>query len=379
MNNSSLHAWIASTASGCLRLGLAAVAAVALCQCSGTTLKAPADVVVSVKEQKLAIYNRGGEVSKAYPVSTSKFGLSDKPGTYGTPLGLHEVVAKIGHGAPSGAVFKSRNWTGEIIKPDSPGRDPIVSRIMWLRGMEKTNKNAYARCIYIHGTAEERNVGKPVSYGCIRMRSRDVIDLFGRLPVGSRVLVTRDALPDHVPVLPAAVPVKADPSTQPPIFLKPPSESGENAMLAKNDIQNDNDAGAAPSNSAEKREGFLAKMGLKSRSAPEPEPEADLEREKGNRWAFVSKIIPKKSEPVPPGLPTLPEQRRRQPAPEPEPEPETQPVAYRYRPVDPQPVLPPAPKVLPGGGAVLYSAPSTTGGPGLVLKSKRTANQGYQN
>src|SRR5205085_805707 len=183
-----------------------------------------ADVVVSVKEQKLAVYNRQGAISKEYPVSTSKFGLGDRPGTYGTPLGVHEVVAKIGHGAPSGAVFKSRHWTGEVIKPDAPGRDPIVSRIMWLRGTEKENKNAYGRCIYIHGTAEERNVGKPVSYGCIRMKSRDVIDLFDRLPIGSRVLVTKAALPATVPVLPVATPVKPAPGTLPPIFLEPKPE-----------------------------------------------------------------------------------------------------------------------------------------------------------
>lgn len=217
------------------QLGLAVCAAIMLSQCSsGPSPKLHTDVVVSVKEQKLAIYNKNGAVAREYPVSTSKFGLSDNPGTYGTPLGLHEVVAKIGHGAPSGAVFKSRHWTGEVIKPDSPGRDPIVSRIMWLRGMERTNKNAYARCIYIHGTAEERNIGKPVSYGCIRMKSRDVIDLFERLPIGSRVLVTQTALPASVPTLPAAAPTQPAPGNQPPIFLNPQQQPSQPQLVAQN-------------------------------------------------------------------------------------------------------------------------------------------------
>lgn len=213
----------ASTApSALIRLVAACGLSFLLSQCaSAPSPSAHADVVVSVKEQKLALYNRSGHITKTYPVSTSKFGLSDKPGTYGTPLGLHEIVAKIGHGAPSGAVFKSRNWTGEIIKPDSPGRDPIVSRIMWLRGMESINRNAYGRCIYIHGTAEERNVGKPVSYGCIRMTSRDVIDLFAKLQIGSKVLISRDGLPATVPMLPVPVTPTAPPTSQPPIFLNP--------------------------------------------------------------------------------------------------------------------------------------------------------------
>jgi hypothetical protein len=180
----------------------------------------PANVVVSVKEQRMAIYSKDGKVVRHYPVSTSKFGLSDKPGTYGTPLGMHEIVAKIGHGAPPGAVFKSRQPTGEVLKPDSPGRDPIVTRILWLKGLEERNKNAYQRYIYIHGTAEERNIGKPVSYGCIRMKSKDVIDLFNRTGIGSNVLVVQGGLPSTVPpLMPRPTPVL--PQEAPPIFLNP--------------------------------------------------------------------------------------------------------------------------------------------------------------
>jgi hypothetical protein len=195
-------------------------AAALLSQCSTSKVNRNANVVVSVKEQKLALYTKDGKRVKEYPVSTSKFGLNDKPGNYGTPLGMHEIVAKIGQGVPPGSVFKSRQLTGEVLKPDAPGRDPIVTRIMWLRGMESQNKNAYGRCIYIHGTAEERNIGKPVSYGCIRMKSRDVMDVFDRTGIGSNVLVVEGKLPGHVPAaMPAPMP--ATPENAPPIFLSP--------------------------------------------------------------------------------------------------------------------------------------------------------------
>ncbi len=135
-------------------------------------------VVISTFEQKLAVLDRGNLMA-VYPVSTSKFGLGDWPGSYRTPLGELEIAQKIGEGAMTGAVFKDRRWTGEIVAPDSPGRDPIVTRILWLRGREPQNANAFVRDIYIHGTPEERNIGLPVSYGCIRMRSNDIVNLYG--------------------------------------------------------------------------------------------------------------------------------------------------------------------------------------------------------
>lgn len=199
---------------------MAVCLALCLCQCATTGSGRATNVVVSVQEQKLAIYTDNGSKAKVYPVSTSKFGLSDKPGTCGTPLGMHQVVAKIGHGAPPGAVFKSRQMTGEVIKPNAPGRDPIVTRIMWLRGLERQNQNAYGRCIYIHGTAEERTIGTPASYGCIRMKSRDVMDLFNNLGIGARVLIVENALPGSVvPV--SSAPAAPVPSNAPPIYLNP--------------------------------------------------------------------------------------------------------------------------------------------------------------
>jgi lipoprotein-anchoring transpeptidase ErfK/SrfK len=162
-----------------------------LSQCT-TTPKG--DVVVSVKDQKLGIYTEG-KLTKEYVISTSKFGLGDQKGSNRTPLGQHEVIAKIGQGLPPGAVLKSRHWNGEVLKPNAPGRDPIVSRILWLRGMESSNKNAFNRFIYIHGTPEENRLGKPASYGCVRMGMKDVVDLFNNVNIGATVVITKGSLP----------------------------------------------------------------------------------------------------------------------------------------------------------------------------------------
>ncbi|MGV3660655.1 MAG: L,D-transpeptidase family protein [Prosthecobacter sp.] len=151
--------------------------------------------MVSVKDQKLGVYGKDGKLAKRYVISTSKFGLGDKQGSNCTPLGKHEIVAKIGHGLPAGAVLKSRHWNGEVIKANAPGRDPIVSRILWLKGMEKNNKNAFHRFIYIHGTPEEKNLGRPASYGCVRMGMKDVVDLFNNVDIGVKVTITTDHLP----------------------------------------------------------------------------------------------------------------------------------------------------------------------------------------
>ncbi|MDQ3620872.1 MAG: L,D-transpeptidase [Verrucomicrobiota bacterium] len=146
-------------------------------------------VRVSIPEQRLVVY-RKGELMATYPVSTSKFGLGDRPGSHATPLGRMEIAKKIGRGQPLGMRFKHRRPTGEIVAVNAPGRDPIVTRILWLKGLESNNRNAYDRTIYIHGTPEEWRIGEPASYGCIRMRSRDVLDLYNTIGVGARVEVT---------------------------------------------------------------------------------------------------------------------------------------------------------------------------------------------
>jgi lipoprotein-anchoring transpeptidase ErfK/SrfK len=91
--------------------------------------------------------------------------------------------------------FKDRRPTGEVVAVDAPGRDPIVTRILWLKGLEAGNHHAYDRTIYIHGTPEERKIGSPASYGCVRMRSRDVVQLFDTVGVGASVDITTAPLP----------------------------------------------------------------------------------------------------------------------------------------------------------------------------------------
>ena len=177
--------------------GLLAIAwALALASCS-----APRDLqhhlIVSVRDQRLALLDNKVLVA-TYPVSTSKFGLGDWPGSRYTPLGELEVAQKIGDGAAPGAVFKDRRPTGEIVPVDAPGRDPIVTRILWLRGLETQNTNAFARDIYIHGTPEERNIGLRASYGCIRMRSQDVIELYNIVGRGARVTIVDAPLAEIV-------------------------------------------------------------------------------------------------------------------------------------------------------------------------------------
>ena len=148
-----------------------------------------ADMIVSVPDQALALVDRGKLIAR-YSVSTSKFGTGDSNASYQTPLGTLFVSAKIGDRLPAGAVIKNRIPTGEVVAVDAPGRDPIVSRVIWLRGMETQNQKARDRCIYIHGTPEERRIGKPASFGCIRMRSRDIIDLYDQVHIGTHVLIT---------------------------------------------------------------------------------------------------------------------------------------------------------------------------------------------
>src|SRR5881275_92879 len=160
-------------------------------------------IVVSTREQKLALLDRGN-VMAIYPVSTSKFGLGDWPGSRFTPLGQLQVAEKIGANAPPGSVFKDRRRTGEIVQANSPGRDPIVTRILWLRGLEAQNANAFGRDIYIHGTPEEWKIGSPASYGCIRMRSGDIIQLYNVVGIGAEVSIVDTPLASAVPALVSA-------------------------------------------------------------------------------------------------------------------------------------------------------------------------------
>lgn len=143
-------------------------------------------VIVSVADQKMVLWRAGAELAR-FSISTSRFGLGDRSGSYATPLGALQVAAKIGQGVKEGTVFKERRPTQEVLAPNAPGRDPIVTRIVWLKGLETQNANSYSRYIYIHGTPEERLLGTPVSWGCVRMASKDVVKLFESIDIGTRV------------------------------------------------------------------------------------------------------------------------------------------------------------------------------------------------
>lgn len=132
----------------------------------------------------------------SWAVSTAAKGAGEREGSGQTPRGLHEIRAKIGAGAPEGAVFVGRRPTGEICTPErasaEPDRDWMLSRVLWLRGLEpgKNRRGAVdtmRRTIYIHGTPEEDALGTPASHGCVRMGSADVIELFDLVEPGTRV------------------------------------------------------------------------------------------------------------------------------------------------------------------------------------------------
>jgi hypothetical protein len=150
-------------------------------------------LVVSVADQKLAVVVNG-KIYKDYRISTSRYGEGDNWGSWRTPTGILQIAGKIGASAPAGAVFSRRQVTGEVLPANAPGRDPIVSRIIWLRGLEGANRNAYQRCIYIHGTPQEEFLGRKASFGCIRMRSADVIEVFGWVNIGTPVAILEDSL-----------------------------------------------------------------------------------------------------------------------------------------------------------------------------------------
>ena len=185
-----------------MRISAALSFAIALCVVPIATITChaagPSEIIVSVADQELAFITRG-KVVKRFPVSTSKFGTGDAVGSYRTPLGETFVSAKIGDGLRAGAVIKNRNATGEIVKVNAPGRDAIVSRVIWLRGMDGTTANTRDRCIYIHGTAEEERIGRRASFGCIRMRSKDVIALYSLVHIGTHVRISPKSLSDLLP------------------------------------------------------------------------------------------------------------------------------------------------------------------------------------
>ena len=154
-------------------------------------------IAVAAAEQRLCVYNGDAEVA-AYSISTSRFGLGERRGSFMTPRGRHVVRAKIGAGAPPGAVFVGRRPTGEIysaaLARAFPDRDWILTRILWLSGLERGRNrlgevDTMRRYIYIHGAPDSAVMGVPGSIGCIRMRNADVIELFEAVPAGAIVVI----------------------------------------------------------------------------------------------------------------------------------------------------------------------------------------------
>jgi len=153
-------------------------------------------IEVSLAAQRLALIGADGACVRRYAVSTARNGAGERMDSGCTPRGRHRVRALIGAGAPSGTVFRGRRPTGERWTPEfaaaHPGRDWILSRILWLCGCEPGRNrfgavDSMRRYIYIHGTGEDQPMGTPLSHGCIRMRNADVIELFALVAPGTPV------------------------------------------------------------------------------------------------------------------------------------------------------------------------------------------------
>jgi len=152
-------------------------------------------IEVDLATQSLTLFEDDRAV-RVYRVSTSKYGAGERRGSYRTPRGRHIVRAKIGAGAPIGAVFVARRPTGEIWSPElaatQPDRDFVLTRILWLSGTEVGRNrlgevDTMRRYIYIHGAPDSEPMGVPGSIGCIRMRNDEIVELFDRVPVGTVV------------------------------------------------------------------------------------------------------------------------------------------------------------------------------------------------
>ncbi len=161
-------------------------------------MKAPAfNIHISIQQQKLSVY-AAELLLKSYQICTAKNGAGEQFGSDCTPRGEHIIRAKIGEGSPLGSVFVGRRLTGEIYSPnlaeEYPGRDWILTRILWLSGVEPGKNrlgkvDTMQRYIYIHGAPDELVCAEPSSHGCIRMLNKEVAELFTKIAVGTRVLI----------------------------------------------------------------------------------------------------------------------------------------------------------------------------------------------
>ncbi|GEC94130.1 L,D-transpeptidase [Zoogloea ramigera] len=153
-------------------------------------------ILIDIPSQTLSLLGDDGACIRRYSVSTARNGAGEASGSFCTPRGRHIIRARIGAGAPIGAAFRGRRPTGEVWTPElaaaNPGRDWILTRILWLSGTEPGfnrlgEVDSMRRYIYIHGTPDTEPMGVPLSIGCVRMRNRDVAELFELVPAGTAV------------------------------------------------------------------------------------------------------------------------------------------------------------------------------------------------
>jgi L,D-transpeptidase YbiS len=146
-------------------------------------------IQVQINTQSLRLIDSDGTTLLALPISTSKFGIGERPGSSCTPTGRFIIDEKHGDLAPVGEIFVSRKPTGRIGSPDDPA-DHVQTRILWLHGIDPENANTKSRYIYLHGTNQEQFLGTPASHGCIRMSNLDIIRLYDLVPVGTEVVIS---------------------------------------------------------------------------------------------------------------------------------------------------------------------------------------------
>lgn len=145
-------------------------------------------LLVDIARQQLDLLSGEAKLLHRYPVSTSKFGQGFEEGSFKTPTGNFEIAQKIGAGEPAWMTFKARVSTG-IIARNGGEKDLILSRILWLQGLDADNANTFDRYIYFHGTNQEDQIGFPASHGCIRMKNLDIVELFDLVNVGDPVRI----------------------------------------------------------------------------------------------------------------------------------------------------------------------------------------------
>jgi hypothetical protein len=149
-------------------------------------------LVAHISSQKLSLFEDGKFV-KNFHCSTSRFGIGQMEGSNRTPLGLHRIAEKIGAGEPAGTVFNARVVVGHTSQPEFADAK-ITTRILWLDGLEPGfncggHVDSHSRYIYIHGTADQKSIGRPASRGCIHLADADLIPLFDLLPSGTLVWI----------------------------------------------------------------------------------------------------------------------------------------------------------------------------------------------